>query len=213
MDFVKILLDPSLWVGAVMSPIVKMGIDAIRSFPSTTRKANNEYGRMLANHVIEGGVPSMARVRSLKSALAQKYKISINRFDDIYTTLANVYCEYMSTDFYTEDQKKKFEQNFKKYARYYREQQKNEETLLRTFLIDSGSVTAIMFILVFGYAIFTDSNLSFQDYMVIAIILLCYSVILNLLIQPPSYYFEKRRIKKKIRRARRIVKDLCRSVK
>lgn len=196
-----------------MSPIVKMGIDAIRSFPSTTRKANNEYGRMLANHVIEGGVPSMARVRSLKSALAQKYKISINRFDDIYTTLANVYCEYMSTDFYTEDQKKKFEQNFKKYARFYREQQKNEETLLRTFLIDSGSVTAIMFILVFGYAIFTDSNLSFQDYMVIAIILLCYSVILNLLIQPPSYYFEKRRRKKKIRRARRIVKDLCRSVK
>ena len=168
---------------------------------------------MLAHHVIEGGVPSMARVRSLKRALAQKYKISINRFDDIYTTLANVYCEYMSTDFYTEDQKKKFEQNFKKYARFYREQQKNEETLLRTFLIDSGSVTAIMFILVFGYAIFTDSNLSFQDYIVIAIILLCYSVILNLLIQPSSYYFEKRRRKKRIRRARRIVKDLCRSVK
>lgn len=90
---------------------------------------------------------------------------------------------------------------------------KSDAVLLCRFLEDAGTVTAIMFFAVLGYAFYMNLDFSYQDSVIVAFVLLSYSIIINLVLQPLSYYFERQRRKKKLRCARDTIKALCRKSK
>lgn len=213
MDVSAIILEPWAKIGSLVLSIVTMGINGRKYSSATRKKVDDEYGRMIAYYIVRGVVLSPVRVKSLKDALAKKYEVNAKCIDDIYTVLTHTYCEYMSSDTHTEHQKMRFEANFKRYAKHYREPWKSDEVLLSTFLKDAGTVTAIMFFAVLGYAFFMNLGFSYQDCVVMAFVLLSYSIIINLGLQPISYYFEKQQRKKKLRCARDTIKALCRKSK
>jgi hypothetical protein len=213
MDFNAIISESGIQIGALILSILRMGINGIKYFSDTRKKVHDEYARMIAYYIMRGVVLSAARVKRLKNVLAQKHEVNAKRLDDIYTVLTYTYCEYMSSDAHTDHQKMHFEYNFKKYAKHYREPRRSDAVLLRTFLKDAGSVTAIMFFIILGYIFFMNLDFSCRDYVIIAFVLWSYSITINLLLQPLSYYLEKRRRKKKLRHAREIIKALCRESK
>lgn len=90
---------------------------------------------------------------------------------------------------------------------------KSDAVLLSTILKDAGTVTAIMFSAVLGYAFFMNLDFSYRDCVIIAFVLLSYSIIINFVLQPISYYFERQQRKKKLRCARETIKALCRESK
>ena len=213
MDVSAIILEPWTKIGSIVLSIVTMGINGRKYSSATRKKVDDEYGRMIAYYIVRGVVLSPVRVKSLKDALAKKHEVNAKYIDDIYTVLTHTYCEYMSSDTHTEHQKMRFEVNFKKYAKQYREPWKSDAVLLSTFLKDAGPVTAIMFSAVLGYAFFMNLDFSYRDCVIIAFVLLSYSIIINLVLQPISYYFERQQRKKKLRCARETIKALCRESK
>ena len=210
MDLNGIISESTIQMGALVLSILKILIGEIRSSSATTKKINAEYGCMIVYYIVRGVVLSSTKIKQLKFLLAKKHGIDPKRIDDIYTVLMNMYSTYMSSDVYTESQKERFEDNFKKYAKQYREPWQSNAVLLRTFLKDAGTVTVVMFTIVYTYIFLADLELTFHEEMMIAFALWSYSITINLLIQPISYYFEKRRRVKKLRCARRFIKQLCR---
>lgn len=210
MDLNGIISESTIQMGALVLSILKILIGEIRSSSAATKKINAEYGCMIVYYIVRGVVLSSTKIKQLKFLLAKKHGIDPKRIDDIYTVLMNMYSTYMSSDVYTESQKECFEDNFKKYAKQYREPWQSNAVLLRTFLKDAGTVTVVMFTIVYTYIFFADLELTFHEEMMIAFALWSYSITINLLIQPMSYYFEKRRRVKKLRCARRFIKQLCR---
>ena len=150
MDVSAIIPETWIEIGALVLSFATMGINGRKYSSATRKKVDDEYGRMIAYYIVRGVVLSPVRVKSLKDALAKKHEVNAKYIDDIYTVLTHTYCEYMSSDTHTEHQKMRFEVNFKKYAKHYREPWKSDEVLLSTFLKDAGSVTAIMFFAVLG---------------------------------------------------------------
>ena len=210
MDLNGIISESTIQMGALVLSILKILIGEIRSSSATTKKINSEYGCMIVYYIVRGVVLSSTKIKQLKFLSAKKHGIDPKRIDDIYTVLMNMYSTYMSSDAYTESQKERFEDNFKKYAKQYREPWQSNAVLLRTFLKDAGTVTVVMFTIVYTYIFLADLELTFHEEMMIAFALWSYSITINLLIQPISYYFEKRRRVKKLRCARRFIKQLCR---
>ena len=204
MDLNGIISESTIQMGALVLSILKILIGEIRSSSAATKKINAEYGCMIVYYIVRGVVLSSTKIKQLKFLLAKKHGIDPKRIDDIYTVLMNMYSTYMSSDVYTESQKECFEDNFKKYAKQYREPWQSNAVLLRTFLKDAGTVTVVMFTIVYTYIFFADLELTFHEEMMIAFALWSYSITINLLIQPMSYYFEK------LRCARRFIKQLCR---
>lgn len=213
MDVSAIIPEAWIKIGKFILSLATMGINGRKYSSATRKKVDDEYGRMIAYYIVRGVVLSPVRVKSLKDALAKKHEVNAKYIDDIYTVLTHTYCEYMSSDTHTEHQKMRFEVNFKKYAKQYREPWKSDAVLLSTFLKDAGSVTAIMFSAVLGYAFFMNLDFSYRDCVIIAFVLLSYSIIINLVLQPISYYFERQQRKKKLRCARETIKALCRKSK
>ena len=121
MDVSAIIPETWIEIGALVLSFATMGINGRKYSSATRKKVDDEYGRMIAYYIVRGVVLSPVRVKSLKDALAKKYEVNAKCIDDIYTVLTHTYCEYMSSDTHTEHQKMRFEVNFKKYAKHYRE--------------------------------------------------------------------------------------------
>jgi|GEM_PF-6069178 hypothetical protein len=108
-------------VAGLVIPFIKRLPKYIELYLFPHRRANKHFEGIIKCFLSTGQVPQKSEIDAIKEILSEQYGVAPCHLYNIYTVMERIYCNILYFEKLTEQQKMEFRDNFKKYARKYRE--------------------------------------------------------------------------------------------